>query len=86
MLQEQLPHPSISWADDEGPSYGEDCMEVYNDKGLVNDMNCTYWQLSYLCELPFMLVPGPQTTPVPTPTTPTSTPTAPATTADGRKV
>jgi len=86
VLQEQLPHPSISWADDEGPSYGEDCMEVYNDKGLINDMNCTYWQLSYLCELPFMLVPGPQTTPVPTPTTPTPTPTAPATTADGRKV
>jgi len=58
VLASQLGPNSEVWADDEGPTYGEDCMEIFNGDGFVNDLNCTYWQLSHLCEVPIKKVPG----------------------------
>ena len=36
--------------DNVGPSYNEDCLEIFNDKGYVNDMDCDVWEFAFVCE------------------------------------
>ena len=38
------------FADNTGPTENEDCLEIFNDEGYVNDMDCTLWQFAFVCE------------------------------------
>jgi len=33
-----------------GPSGNEDCLEIFNDEGFVNDMDCELWEFAFVCE------------------------------------
>jgi len=33
-----------------GTQRNEDCMEIWNDKGAVNDIQCDFWEMSFICE------------------------------------
>ena len=33
-----------------GPTSNEDCLEIFNNEGFVNDMDCTFWEFAFVCE------------------------------------
>jgi len=36
--------------DNEGATGKEDCLEIFNDEGYVNDMDCELWEFAFVCE------------------------------------
>jgi len=38
------------FANNGGPTLNEDCLEIFNNEGFVNDMDCTFWEFAFVCE------------------------------------
>jgi len=47
-LRKEIPNGD-SFADNQGPNGDEDCLEIFNKKGDVNDMQCDLWKLTFIC-------------------------------------
>jgi len=43
--------PNGDFFDDNwGPTHDEDCMEIFNSDGYVNDLDCEFWEMTFICQ------------------------------------